>query len=198
MRGFVFSLAQWLDHIHQGDGQELMRHHPDGCVDLVVASPAGNLLNRGRPRHYGLAVGKVAVRKPSQRLRRPQRSYGPCRVRRVAAGGSVLPRYCVSCAPSARFSATTTHARKTDGASPKSTSSTDYRCGRSASGFGQAGSITFRSVEIPDQKCGRFVHGANGICQRLEKPFAVCCIIFIYVFFIRQAFVQCFHTALAI
>ena len=45
MRGFVFSLAPWLDHIHQGDGQELMRHHPDGCVDLVVASPPRNLLN---------------------------------------------------------------------------------------------------------------------------------------------------------
>ena len=68
MRGFVFSLAQWLDYIHQGDGQELMRHHPDGCVDLVVASPTRNLLNRGWPRHDELAFRKVAVRNAPQRL----------------------------------------------------------------------------------------------------------------------------------
>ena len=43
MRGFLMSLAQWLDQIHNGDCLEVMRQLPDGCVDLVFTSPPYNM-----------------------------------------------------------------------------------------------------------------------------------------------------------
>ena len=45
MRGFILSLSQWLDQIHQGDCLELMQQLPDESVDQVVTSPPYNLLN---------------------------------------------------------------------------------------------------------------------------------------------------------
>ena len=45
MRGYVLSISQWLDRIHNGDCLELMLDLPDESVDLVFTSPPYNLLN---------------------------------------------------------------------------------------------------------------------------------------------------------